>query len=186
MKTSRKISIYLASLFAMAVLFWTVGPLFATDTPTGDSEEVTKLLSDSKAEAAELYRDAGEMKTFTASKLSWETHAKKLDEIRTHVNKCGELVQKLNTMKEQGSPWQQHAIERITPLLSELASNTTATIEHLNNNRGKLQFPPYPDYLTTNSDLAGSLSELVADYVNYGKTKARFERLSEKLEVAEP
>jgi hypothetical protein len=186
MKTSSKLTMLLTSALAMAALLWTVGPLMASDTTTGDSEEVSKLLSDSKAEAAALYSDANDMERFTASKLSWESHAQKLEQIRTHVNKCGELVQKLNDIKHQGSPWQQQAVERITPLLSELASNTTTTIEHMKNNRNKLQFPPYPDYLTTNSDLAKSLSELVADYVSYGKTKDRFERLNEKLEVPEP
>jgi len=40
----------------------------------------------------------------------------------------------------------------------------------------------YTDYLRITSELAAKLATLVMDFVDYGETKAKFERLSRKLE----
>lgn len=125
------------------------------------------------------------METFTRSKLSWQSHAQQLSLIKEHVNKCGEVVQTLNDAKGEGSPWQQTAIERVTPLLSEMAKNIEGTIEHLNNNQSRVHLAPFKDYVVANYDLANQLAALINDFVDYGKSKDKFENLGDKLEVAE-
>jgi len=150
----------------------------------GDSEEINKLLHDAKTEAVELKNDAHMMESFTRSRLSWHSHAQQLALIKEHVNKCGEVAQKLNDAKGEGSPWQQTAIERVTPLLSELAKNIEGTIEHLNNNQSRVHFQPFNDYVVANYDLANQLAALISDFVDYGKSKKRFESLGDKLEIA--
>jgi hypothetical protein len=147
----------------------------------GDSKEISKLLSEAKAEAIELREDAEKMETFTRSKLSWESFAMKIMEIRGHVNKSGELLAKLNQARETGSPWQQQAIDHITPALKELAENTESTIEHLNENRRLVHSKELEDYCVVNYELAQELATLVGDFVSYGETSAKFAELQKKV-----
>ena len=150
------------------------------------SEEVSGLLADAKTEAHELERDAGEMKMFTRSSLTWRSHAAKLEEIKRHVNQAGQLLTKLNEARSTATAWQQQAIDAITPLLRELASNTTAMIEHLNKDQDSHRFnTEYQDYAAANCDLATNLAALITDYVEYGKHQAEFQRLQDKLQAAE-
>jgi hypothetical protein len=91
----------------------------------------------------------------------------------------------LRDARESGSPWQQEAIDRVNPLLQELANNLEATIDHLNNNKSALFAAPYPEYVQTNADLAAELHFMISDFVDYGKTKQKFQNLQQKLELAE-
>lgn len=130
-----------------------------------------------------LNSDAQELFSYTRSNAAWQTHAGKLSEMKEHANKASRIVQDLNNMKGVGSPWQQTAIERITPTLNELATNLQATIEHLNKNQAQVHMPAYKDYASANAELAEDLSQTVSDFVNYAQTKANLETLTRKLEV---
>jgi K+-sensing histidine kinase KdpD len=153
-------------------------------TPPEDNPQVTQLLEDIQAQAADLQRDADELESFTRSPVSWESHATELESIKEHINKIGQTIQKLQGMRDSASPWQQEAIDRIIPVAQKLASNTTAAIERLNRNRSHLQDPQYQQYLKSNADAARALSSMVRDFVDYGKTRNALERLERRLEVA--
>ena len=174
-----------ASIMAMALLAvaYFVMPPPAEAASIEDSVEISALLTDAKTESLELKSDALEMESFTRSKLRWESHATAITRIKEHVNKVGELVTKLNEARHTGSPWQQDAIGRITPLLKELAANTESTIEHLNNNRDRLHTTEYKNYVVANYDLSKDLAALIGDFVDYGKAKEKFETLQQKLET---
>lgn len=150
-----------------------------------DSKEVSSFLAEIKTEAIQLSHDADELKSFTHSTLAWESHARKVEQIKDHVNNAGKSLSKLDSARENGSPWQQQAIDRISPLLKELAANVTSTIEHLNQKPMLLQTGPYADYVAANYELASNLAELVSDYVDYGRSKAKSEELATKLETPE-
>ena len=172
-----------STLALLSVLFLSAAPtVFASPRPN-DSEEVTKLLSEVKSEAVQLKDDAEDMNSFTKSKLSWQSHAAKIEQIKQHVNKSGELLSKLHDAKASASPWQNRAIDEITPLLKELAASVSSTIEHLRKNQGRIHTPPYTDYVASTYDLATDLSGLIADYVAYGEAKNKSEDLGKKLEV---
>jgi hypothetical protein len=177
-------------LFTLALLVLGTAPLSsvvkAAGTPQADSREVVDLLGQAKAQAGQLKLDAAEMETFTRTNVSWESHAEKITSIKDHVNKVGETVAKLNQARDTASPWQKTAIDRVNPLLQELASNTTATIDHLNKEKGgRLNTPEHSHFLRTNAELAANLSTVVADFVDYGKTKAKFEKEARELEVSD-
>jgi DNA repair exonuclease SbcCD ATPase subunit len=173
-----------STLALLSVLLLSAAPtVFASPRPN-DSEEVTKLMSEVKSEAVQLKDDAEDMKSFTRSKqLSWESHAAKIEQIKQHVNKSGELLSKLQDAKASASAWQKQAIDEITPLLRELAANVSSTIEHLNKNRNRIHTPPYTDYVASTADLATDLSGLISDYVGYGEAKNKSEELGQRLEV---
>jgi hypothetical protein len=156
----------------------------AEDNPSGSSQEVNQLLSQVKTEAIALERDCDEIATWAAGKqLSWESHAQKLDLIREHVNQAGRLLSNLRDARDEASPWQQQAIDRIHPLLKELADNTQGMINHLNDKKSTFHLSDeYGDYAKAGCELAKDLATLVSDYVKYANLEADFHRLQEKLE----
>jgi hypothetical protein len=152
--------------------------------PPEDNREVTQLLEDIRAQAADLQRDSDELESFSHSQMSWESHAAELEVVKEHINKIGQTIQKLQSMRGSASPWQQEAIDRIIPVAQKLASNTTAAIEHLNRNRTHLQDPEYQQYLRSNAEAASELYNMVKEFVDYGRTRNSLERLEKRLEVA--
>jgi hypothetical protein len=167
----------------VAASFYLLPALQAADNPVADSAEVSELLTQAKDHAVQLTRDADEMQVFARQRISAETHAKKINTIKEHTNRLGKVLQQLSEKRSSASPWQQTAIDRVAPYASELASNIETTIEHLNQNQTRLQTAEYRDYLKANYELSSGLSELIGDFVTYGKSKATYERLGSQLEV---
>jgi len=153
---------------------------------TPDSKEVSDLLSQAKTEAVQLHQDASDMEAFSHMNVGWATHADRIMTIRDDVNKMGETVAKLNRAESEASPWQKTAIRRVNPLLQEMGANVTATIEHLNKEKGQfINTPEHQDYLKANAELADKMAGLISDFVDYGQTRERFRTLSDKLELSE-
>lgn len=171
-------TIALALLIAGAVV---MSPVKAADVP--DSEQVSKLLSEAKNMAFQLKDDAETMESYTRSGAKWESHAAAISQVKEHVNSLGQQVGKLKEAKNTASPWQKMAIDRINPFLDELAGYTEAAIEHLNKRPNLLMTPEYKDYLEANADYAGDLAAMIGDFTDYGRTKQRLERLTDKLEL---
>lgn len=179
----RNIKIGATSLAILAAGIIAMSPAIKA-ADRSDSDEVNKLLSDAKTEAFQLKEDAFAMEGFTRSSHEWQSHGLAVERIKAHVNEAGRIVAKLDEARGSASPWQAIAIDRIKPLLKEIAANTTTVIEHINKNPKHLFAPEYKDYLEANADAADRLSRLVADFVDYGNTKNRLERLASKLEIS--
>ncbi len=152
----------------------------AADVP--DSDQVSKLLSEAKTLAFQLKEDAATMESYTRSNVTSQSHAAAINQIKEHVNALGRQVTKLKDARTAASPWQKTAIDRINPFLDELGGYTSAVIEHING-QPKHSMNEYKDYLEANADYAADLAAMIADFVDYGKTKQRFERLAGKLEI---
>ena len=71
----------------------------ASDNPSGASDQISKLLSQVKAEGVELKLDAEDMDSFAHSKLSWESHASKISVVKNHINKAGSLLAQLGALR---------------------------------------------------------------------------------------
>ena len=177
-----KLSSYVLSLLVLGVVA-TSPSLKSAVSASVDSEPATKLLSDAKTMAFQVKEDAETMESFTRSDLNWESHATAITQIKEHINALGRQTAKLKDAKPTASPWQKAAIDRINPFMDELAGYTEAAIEHLNKHPTRLNSAEYKDYLEANADYAGDLAQMIADFVDYGKTKTRMERLSSKLEL---
>jgi chromosome segregation ATPase len=175
------------TLFAFAFAMLSAGLLttspVATAAESADSPEVSQLLSEAKTQAFQLKEDAATLASYTASDIGKQTHAEMLNQMKDHVNAVGRQLAKLEQNRESASSWQKTAIDRIRPLLQELAADTSRIINILNQKPGQLKTGDYKDYVEANADLAAQLSEMIGDFVDYGKTKQRFERLGEKLEL---
>ena len=180
----QKVRISACLVLLLAAFLYLLPVLQAADNPVPDSPEVAELLTQAKSHALQLRDDAHLMHQFSLMNLSWESHAEQIATIKDHVNNLGKVLKQMSDRQEFASPWQQSAIERITPLAQEMASNIETTIEHLNNNKSRLHMPQYKEYLSANSEVASSLSELISDYVTYGKSKSNYDQLRKKLEIS--
>jgi len=168
---------------------WALSTIFllfpvALIAQSSENPEVTRLLAEAREKAAVLSRDADEMEALTRTDASWQTHADMLETIRQHVNDLGRLTERLTAERGSAAPWQQQAIDRMLPILRELASNTTAAINHLNENKIRPTTASYTEYLKENAEASHQLSEMVSSFLQYGEARAKLEKLEQKLEVA--
>lgn len=180
----RKAQNVLGLVLLLAAFLYLLPVVKAADNRVPDSPEVAELLTQAKEHAAQLTRDADEMQVFARKKLTAQSHAMKINTIKEHTNNLGKVLQQLSNNRDTASPWQQTAIDRITPFASELASNIETTIDHINNNQNRLHTPEYRDYLKANYELSAELSGLIGDFVSYGKSKSNYERLGSQLEIS--
>ena len=92
-------------------------------------------------------------------------------------------VTKLDDVRSTASSWQKTTIDRIGPLLQELASDAEALINRINQNPKRLNGGEYKDYIKVNADLAGELAALVGNFVDYGRTRQQLEHPTNKLDL---
>jgi len=183
MQTLRKMAVELiVGVLTVSMLFLFSTPLSAQKQ---ENPEVTKLLADARDKAAELSRDADEMEALIRTDASWQTHAEMLESVKEHVNQLGRIAAQLEQKRDSASAWQQQAVDRMLPVLRELAANTAAAINHLNQNKGRpLETSSYPQYLKENAESAHNLADMISSFVKYGDSRARVEKLEQKLEIA--
>lgn len=123
------------------------------------------------------------MEAFARSSLSWKSHGQQINMIKEHVNKMGQILSQLHDARGEASPTHQQAIDRIAPLLQEIASNTTSVINHLNEHPNRTWNPEYKNYVAENARLSSELSGAINDFVEYDRTKTRMDALEQKLNM---
>jgi hypothetical protein len=170
-----------ASLAGLALLLTIGSSNLAAQKP--DSEEISALLSQAKSHAVQAEDDAANLEAFTRSRVSWKLHGESLERIKQHVNSLGVVSKQLTDLRDQGSPWQQKAINQIDPLLREMATSLDTTIKHLNENQSNVHMLPYRQYTAANHDLAEKLAEVIKDFVEYDEAQSKPEALEQKLEL---
>jgi hypothetical protein len=173
-RTKRWMGKGLAVMAGALLLPFVQGALKAADIPA--------LFQEAKISADQLRRDAVQMESFSRSKTSWQNHAAQITGIKEHTNRASQIVSQLQEAHGDAEAWHQEAIDRVTDHLKELASHTESIIEHLNTTPNHLWDPTYKQYLQSNAELAGKLSKLIADTVEYDTTRAKIQSLQEKLD----
>jgi predicted ArsR family transcriptional regulator len=148
----------------------------------GESDQLAQLLGEARNEAGELARDADETESLIRNDASWQTHAEMLESVKRHVNNMGRIIDKLTATRASGSELQEQAVDRILPLLKELAANTTAAINYLNQNKTRPIGEPYTQYLKENADTAHQLASTVSSLFEYEKTMNKMGELKNKLD----
>lgn len=143
--------------------------------------DVSALFQEARTTANQLSRDAATMESFTRSNLSWQSHAAQVRLIKEHVNQAGSILSQMQAARGDAQPWHQDAIDGITPALKQLASNTDAIINHLNETPRHLKDPSYVELLKSNQQLASELSAAVGNVVDYDNTKTRMEEMQGRL-----
>ena len=148
-----------------------------------DNPSVTGQLNDAKTTAAKIKKDAVRMQSFAfKSSLNWKTHQDVLDKMKVNVNTLQQNTRGLQSHRAAASPWQQDAIDRITGLANDLATNMNATIDRLNKSKDRPTAPPYPEYLKANAQIASDLSDEINAAIDYAENKVKLDSLGQQLE----
>lgn len=184
MNTLNRKAPYLAILgFAIAGWLWVSPAARATDMQARSSVNVNQLLSQVKTEARVLDNDSDQLASYARSMRSpSQSHAGALNQIKDHVNKAGQLLAQLDEARATASPWQREAIDRIHSVLQDLADNTQAMMNQLNDNKAGVRFSTYSQCANTGAALAEELSNIVRDYVDFGDHEAALQKLQLKLD----
>jgi trans-aconitate methyltransferase len=167
---------------SLSVVFFCASTILLAGPQAVDSEQFLKILATAREEASVLAQDAADLEAFSRSQTSWQSYAGQLAQIREHINKMGDLLRQLDDMRIVAASWQRIAIDRIHPVLRELADNTQLTISQLNANPTRIHFKSYADYISAHRELANDLAALANEFVTYGQLKAKLDHLSRKLE----
>jgi hypothetical protein len=185
----KRIYMRIASVEKSRLVAWLVVALLSFSLPARmfalrpESDQLTQLLGEARMEAGQLARDADQTESLIRSDVSWQTHAEMLDGVKEHVNNMARIIDKLTAARSSGSELQEQAVDRILPLLKELAANTTAAINWLNQNKSRPIGAPYTQYLRANAETAHQLESTVSSLFEYEKTMNRMGELKNKLEV---
>lgn len=140
MRLSKSILLMLAAAFLAvpAGLFASQQACQAT-APTALSKardyprEATQLLNKIQYEAYETKEDALGMPTSSRfNQDNWQFESSQLERVKEHVDKIGKDVCRLQVIRQATLPWQQHEVDRITPVLRELAFRTQNALNQFN------------------------------------------------------
>lgn len=157
---------------------------FIAPAQKADSKAINELLKVAEDHAILANNDAETLESYTrASSISRQSHAQRLSGIKEHANNLIEDFNQLNSLRGEASPWQQEAIDRVNPLLQEIATHLTNTINHFNDNKQRLNMPAFRDYVKANHEYMNKASRLISDFVEYGETKAKANALEATLEL---
>jgi hypothetical protein len=88
----------------------------------------------------------------------------------------------LQSHRTVASAWQQEAIDRITGLANDLATNMNASIDRLSKSKSRPTAPPYPEYLKANTQIASDLADEIAATIDYGQNKAKLDSLGKQMD----
>ena len=152
---------------------------------TTDNPSVTAQLNAAKPIIAKIKKDAAELQSFSAaSGPGWDSHAAVLNRIKEDVNKLQENMRGLQSHRTVASGWQQDAIDRVTSLANDLATNMNSAMEHLNKSKARPTKAPYPEYLKANSRIANDLGDEIDAIIDYGQAKAKADEIAKHLDSA--
>ncbi len=165
------------------VVVFVIFPSRSYAQATSDNASVTPQLNDAKTIVAKIKKDALQMESYSQNTgLSWQTHSTALEKIKGDVNELQQNMRGLQSHRSVASPWQQEAIDRITALANDLATNMNASIARLNKSKSRPTAPPYPEYLKANTRIASDLADEIADTIDYGQNKAKLDSLGQQLD----
>ena len=166
--------VYLLAAWPMAKHAWAAKP---NETNAG----IEDLLYQAREEAVGLDTDAQDLEALLHSDVTWEGHADELVRVGDHVNRLAAIVEKLQSDRVDAAPWQQASIDRVLPMLREIADNTNKAIEYLGRNKSRPLTGDYATWLRANAESARELADLINDTIKYGETKDRLDRLAMAL-----
>jgi lambda repressor-like predicted transcriptional regulator len=147
-----------------------------------DNPSVTAQLNAAKPIVATIKKDAVQMQSYSQNTgLSWQTHSTALDKIKTDVNKLQENTRGLQSHRTVASQWQQDAIDRVTTLANDLATNMNNAIAQLNKSKSRPTAPPYPEYLKLNTQIASDLADEIDATIDRGQARAKEDALQKQL-----
>jgi len=147
------------------------------------SAEASRLLKEIRLNSAKLTGHAETLKSYPHSGISRESHASQLTSVKEHINSIGDRLERLLAIRHLALPWQQQAIDSIQPLAANVATHTTAAIEHLNQNPNHLWTPVYKEHLKSLAERASEMKRAVNLHLELADTQQKADELRNKVAV---
>ena len=145
--------------FRLAAMLAVVLPLssaaFAVNQRS--SIEVSILMGQARADAVQADKDITALETYLLANIPWQTHFLRLETIQVDVNNLLKDLKQLNAIKEEATPSQQDAINRLDPLVHSMSFNIAATIKYLNHNHSTVNMPVCTEHVRANRLLLDSI-----------------------------
>ncbi len=160
---------------AASILFGS--SLFAASPASESSREASRLLTEVRSIAHALNRNAATLESYRLAGLTWHSHAHRLTLAREHINSIGDRLESLAAMRGSAAPWEQEAIDSITPVAAQLASRTEAAIKHLNEHPRHLYAPVYTGHLGAIAEHADRMQESVDVFLDLASSQAKLDNL---------
>jgi hypothetical protein len=157
-------------------------------TPTSESdtwdfpEEASSLIEQIRSHAAQVNRNADTLQSLARSnQVSWHSHAAELTQVRDHVNSMGKLHCRLQVNRHVALPWQQRAIDHMTPKLVNLANRTETAIQVLNENQSTLFATNYTKQMAEMYELADEINDSLGAFLESAEMQQKLEQLEQNL-----
>jgi hypothetical protein len=161
-----------AALPILVLLAVSASPADASATPA-----VTQLLADAKSQASLLKSDL-ETLDFFASASGTQGRSGMAGVYSDRIAALRNQAGRLTDARKDASHWQQVTIDRVVPLLQELASRGEAAT------RAAAGSKPSPEYLRATSSLARALYLLISASIDYGNAMEELDRVTQTGEAA--
>jgi hypothetical protein len=152
--------------------------LNAADAP----DAVSKLFADARTQSSQLSAD---WKSYTRqTSVNWTGDTAEVTHLKEDVDATAKTATALNDFKKQASPEQAATIDRIVPVIEEIADNTTKAMQFLGTNQKRLSGKEYKEYLQASSDTSNQLAGIISKLVDYLNHKSKFDEAKRTLELA--
>jgi len=147
-----------------------------------DNSSVTAQMNSLKAIVDRIKRDALQLESYTRpGGPGWQTHGATLTKMGNDVNELQENMRGLQAHRPNASPWQQDAIDRVSGLTNDLATNMNAAIAQLNKSKSQPTASPYPEYVKANTRIVNDLAAEIDGAIDYGQARAAEDAAQKQL-----
>jgi hypothetical protein len=138
-----------------------------------------------KANAVTVRNLADELNTYSwqPNEIGFRLQANWLNQARDQVNRMDETLTRLRTIRPATMPWEQKAIDRVTPSMVELTSATESAIEFLN---GHEVYPFSSSYVADSSNMysdASRIARTVGKFQEYAAATREVRELRPQLGI---
>lgn len=147
------------------------------------SSEASELLRQVKSNAIHLTREAAVYQSYAHGGISRESHYLRANLVRDHINTMGKQLTRLQEIRHESAPWQRQAIDDVVPMAADLAAETEAAIQHLNDGSKPLWLPSYTDRLHAIFDQSDQVKDAVNLHLDMAETEEKMEQLRERASM---
>ena len=124
-----------------------------------------KTLKRAQSSAVVVAGEADELRGSATRCLVRTGMLDKLTALKGEVNGMSREISNLRAQRESLSPWEQHALDEVLPLLQATAANTESAIEYFNENRDRLWTGTYRDYADRVWQDSDQMAKILRNYL---------------------
>jgi hypothetical protein len=121
------------------------------------SIEVSILMGRARADAVQADKDITVLETYLLANIPWQTHFLRLEAIQVDVNNLLKDLKQLNAIKEEATPSQQDAINRLDPKVHDMDFNIRTAMKSLYRNSNTVNTPVFTDQVRASRLLINSI-----------------------------